>query len=551
MSATLTRPRLHHSGDSLVLVEFEPRMAPEVNARVVALAQAIVAARVPGVRDVVPGYAAAGVHVDPLHFDASALEQVVAHAWDATGPEPAAARVTEIPVCYGGPHGPDLEAVAAFAGCSPDEVAQRHAAETYRVYMLGFLPGFAYLGSVAASIAMPRRSAPRERVPAGSVGIAGLQTGVYPCDSPGGWQLIGRTPWTHVRGDQDGAGRGARRRPRALPAGAGRGVGRPGGRALAMSAAAALTVLRPGLLTTVQDLGRWGSQALGVPVSGAMDSFSHRLANALVGNAAAAATLEVTLLGPELRAERPLIAAVAGAEFTLTVDGRPVPHQAPFAIASGAVLRFGARHRGSRAYLAVAGGVDTPLVLGSRSTHLVSAMGGLDGRALISGDVLPVAAGEPAGLPREGRPLVRTATPSRPRLRVLLGPQDAWFSRPAIETLLREEFRVSTRSNRMGFRLDGPSLAALRQDEPLSEPVPFGALQVPAGGAPILLMADRQTAGGYPKIATVITADLPLAGQLGPGDVLTFTACTRAEARAALIARERELLRAMPGEARA
>lgn len=195
MSGPLARPRLHHSGDSLVLVEFEPRVSPGVNARVVALARAIAAARIAGVRDVVPGYASVGVHVDPLQHDVAALEQVVAHAWDVTVPEGAAARVVEIPVCYGGDHGPDLEAVAAFAGCGADEVVRRHSAGTYRVYMLGFLPGFAYLGTVDESIGMPRRPSPRERVPGGSVGIANRQTGVYPCDSPGGWQLIGRTPW--------------------------------------------------------------------------------------------------------------------------------------------------------------------------------------------------------------------------------------------------------------------------------------------------------------------------------------------------------------------
>lgn len=195
MSAPRTRPRLHQSGDSLVLVEFEPRLAPEINARVVALARAIGDARVAGVRDVVPGYASVGVHVEPLRFDSGALEQVVARAWDQAGTDGAPARVVAIPVCYGGVHGPDLDAVAAFAGCSRHDVVERHAAETYRVYMLGFLPGFAYLGSVDASIAMPRRAAPRDTVPAGSVGIAGRQTGVYPCDSPGGWQLVGRTPW--------------------------------------------------------------------------------------------------------------------------------------------------------------------------------------------------------------------------------------------------------------------------------------------------------------------------------------------------------------------
>jgi len=193
-AAALARPRLHHSGDGLVLVEFESAIAPEINRRAVALAGAIRAARVPGVRDVVPAYSSVGVHVDPLRFDPAALDAVVSHAWDtAAGAEPPA-RVVDIPVWYGGPFGPDLADVAAFAGCSGDEVIARHAGGRYRVYMLGFLPGFAYLGGVDVSIAMPRHASPRTSVPAGSVGIAGQQTGVYPCDSPGGWRLIGRTP---------------------------------------------------------------------------------------------------------------------------------------------------------------------------------------------------------------------------------------------------------------------------------------------------------------------------------------------------------------------
>ena len=320
-------------------------------------------------------------------------------------------------------------------------------------------------------------------------------------------------------------------------------------RAVVVSSAAGITVVRPGLLTTVQDLGRWGSQALGVPVSGAMDSMAHRLANALVGNAPTAATLEVTLIGPELRADRALVVAVAGAAFVLGVDGRAAPHLTAFALAPGATLRFGERRAGSRAYLAVAGGIDTPPVLGSRATHLLSGMGGLDGRALVRGDVLPLGPAPTDVAPRRASPASPPPAAGLVRsLRVMLGPQDTWFSPHAIDTLLNEVYRVSTQSNRMGFQLEGPLLAATRADGPLSEPVPFGALQVPAGGSPILLMADRQTAGGYPKIATVISADLPLAGQLGPGDIVRFAACTRTEARAALIARERELLRLMPEE---
>lgn len=190
----LSRPRLHHAGDALMLVEFEAAISPAVNRRAVAMAAAIRDARVAGVRDVVPAYASVGVHVDPLTFDAAGLEAIVSHAWDAAADADRPERLVEIPVCYGGRFGPDLAEVAAFAGCDEAGVIARHAAGRYRVYMLGFLPGFAYLGGVDPAIGAPRRASPRPVVPAGSVGIAGLQTGVYPCESPGGWQLIGRTP---------------------------------------------------------------------------------------------------------------------------------------------------------------------------------------------------------------------------------------------------------------------------------------------------------------------------------------------------------------------
>lgn len=305
-----------------------------------------------------------------------------------------------------------------------------------------------------------------------------------------------------------------------------------------------IEVLRPGLLTTVQDGGRWGQQALGVPVAGAMDTASLRHANLLVGNPAGAAALEITLLGPRLRAAAPLVVAVAGAPFELDVDGRPQPMDAPFTLGAGAVLTFGRRHLGARAYLAVAGGLDVPLVLGSRATHLVSRMGGLDGRALRTGDRLPIGP-SPTVQPHRAAagPAAHWLRPGPQALRVLAGPQDDWFTEASRHALFTTAFTVSPRSDRMGFRLDGPALVRAHGGELLSEPVPFGAIQVPAGGAPILLMADRQTAGGYPKIATVIAADLPVAGQLGPGDHIRFLPCTRADAVAALIARERVQLR--------
>jgi antagonist of KipI len=313
--------------------------------------------------------------------------------------------------------------------------------------------------------------------------------------------------------------------------------------------AAVVTVTRPGLLTTVQDLGRWGHQAQGVPVAGPMDTYAHRLANLLVGNRAEAATLEVTLVGPELTVDAPVRAALAGATFDVSVNDVAVAADRPFEIPAGGRVRVGPRHAGARAYLAFAGGIATAPVLGSRSTHLVSHMGGIDGRALHQGDRFPLES--PTGAP----PAVKLASEAcaylpqsgRARLRVMFGPQDGWFTRHALEALAGDVFSVSARSNRMAFTLDGPALAVARSGEPLSEPVPFGAIQVPAGGAPLLLMADRQTAGGYLKIATVILADLPIAGQLAPGDLVSFAPCTRAEALTALIARERDLLRAVPG----
>jgi len=186
---------VRRAGDTMLLVELERVIDPLVNQRAIELGVRLGGRRLPGVRDIVPGYGSLGVHFDPLRTDLVALEQAIAEEGSAasavdTLPAP---RVHEIPVEYGGAAGPDLAEVAAFAGCTVDEAIARHAAVTYRVYMLGFVPGFAYLGRVDRTIAVPRHRVPRERVPAGSVGIAGEQTGVYPLPSPGGWQIIGRT----------------------------------------------------------------------------------------------------------------------------------------------------------------------------------------------------------------------------------------------------------------------------------------------------------------------------------------------------------------------
>jgi biotin-dependent carboxylase-like uncharacterized protein len=433
--------------------------------------------------------------------------------------------------------------------------------------MLGFVPGFAYLGIVDARIAMPRHATPRVRVPAGSVGIAGVQTGVYPTETPGGWQLIGRTPMKPFDPSRDDpflmkAGDAVQFYPidrdeyeRMMPGPEGpglrlRGPERSGARGVSLgeprgrpASGPAVTVIKPGMLTTIQDVGRWGFQARGVPVAGPMDPVSHRLANALVGNGRDAALLEVTLVGPELVFDDERLVAVAGAEFDLSLDGRPVPSRAPFTVAAGSHLRFGARRLGARAYLAVSGGITVAPTLGSRSTHLVSAMGGVAGRALMAGDRLPL--GDPArpqGLALAPQAAVVALPGHRATVRVLPGPQVDYFSPDALDVLQSAPYLVGHHSDRMGFRLDGPRLTHARGADIISDATPLGALQVPASGQPILLMADRQTTGGYPKIATVIAADMTIAGQLAPADTISFVVCTPHDALTALIAQERALM---------
>ena len=303
---------------------------------------------------------------------------------------------------------------------------------------------------------------------------------------------------------------------------------------------ASLTVVKPGMLTTVQDLGRRGYQGLGVPVSGPMDVYSHRVATLVLGNHAMAAALEITLLGPELVADGKVTCAVAGAEIDVLVDDNPVAWNRPFDVPSGGRIRFAARHNGARLSLAVRGGFDVPPTLGSRSTHLVSRMGPFGGRSLRAGDVLPVGSmttgsaamvlPKPLDLPQGGA-----------RLRIVPAVHRERFTDDAWRVLVGARFIVTPQSNRMGYRLDGPTLTHVAEADILSEAMPIGAIQVPASGQPILLLAETATTGGYATIANVITADLPVAGQLAPGDWISFDEVSHAGALAALRAREASL----------
>lgn len=309
-----------------------------------------------------------------------------------------------------------------------------------------------------------------------------------------------------------------------------------------------IAVLEPGLLSTVQDLGRFGHRRHGVVVGGAMDRRSHAVANILVGNDPGAATVEMTLMGAALRFEAEALIALAGGGMRGAIGGEPVPVRRPVLVPKGAELRFTPTNIGCRTYLAVAGGIAVPPVLGSRSTYLRAGLGGLEGRALKAGDRLP--AGAPTALgerlrkllaaERGDRPFATTGwsaasdlDPSlrrSPHVRVLPGLQATAFDRDSLAAFHGERFTISPRSDRMGYRLDGPELRLSQPRDLLSEAVTTGTVQVPPESKPIVLMADAQTTGGYPRIAQVIDADLPVLGQLRPGDLLRFVPVGLAEA---------------------
>ncbi|WP_088553375.1 5-oxoprolinase subunit PxpB, partial [Calderihabitans maritimus] len=517
---------------------FGNSISEAINNKVRGMALTLNHRKLPGISEIVPTYRSLLVYYRPeeiSYHDLLCRLKEAAEAPETAKPPPST--TWEIPTIYGGMYGPDLEEVAAYHGITPTEVVSLHSRPEYIVYMLGFTPGFLYLGGMDERIATPRLHTPRTAIPAGSVGIAGRQTGVYPIESPGGWRLIGRTPVklfdpfrqppVFIRaGDRirfvpitEEVYHRLEEEYQNLEDNYQAYTPSPGN-------VPVFEVLKPGMLTTVQDLGRYGYQEFGVPVAGAMDQFALRAANLLVGNREEDACLEITLMGPTLRVLNDTVLAVTGADLGPTLDGHPIPLWQAVAARAGSILAFSGPRRGSRSYLAIAGGIDVPLVMGSRSTYLRGRLGGYQGRALRVGDIL---CRGPAG--KTSLDLARRFVPSAliPPLagdtievRVILGPQDDYFSAEGINTLLTAEYTVSNSSDRMGYRLTGPPIAHKGPTDIISDGVAPGSIQVPANGLPIVMMADRQTTGGYPKIATVITPDLDKLAQAQPGDRIRF-----------------------------
>ncbi|MDQ6672834.1 MAG: biotin-dependent carboxyltransferase family protein [Chloroflexota bacterium] len=305
-----------------------------------------------------------------------------------------------------------------------------------------------------------------------------------------------------------------------------------------------LEVISPGLLTSVQDTrGRPEFQRYGVPVGGAIDPFSASAANVLVGNTSEAALLEVTLAGPTLRFGTSTAFALAGADLSASLDGQPIAPGWSWLGRAGSTLSFGDRRTGARAYLALAGGLAVPVVLGSRATDLRAGFGGLAGRPLRAADRLPLASSVDV-VSRCGWHLAGAALAPGARerqVRVLPGPHLSRFVGGALDQLCAEPWEISAQADRMGYRLVGTPLRHKHRADVASLGLPVGAIQVPGDGEPIVLLADHQPTGGYTVVACVIRADLPLLAQRAPGDVVQFARTEAEEARAALMAQNRAL----------
>ncbi|MGM7667847.1 carboxyltransferase domain-containing protein [Microbacterium sp. A93] len=496
---------------------------------------------VPGIVERIPGARTVLVRFDPVRTSAAALAAVL-EATEVDAEHTTHAREVTVPVHY---DGEDLAEVAGLLGVSAEELVNRHLAADWQVAFSGFAPGFGYVVSGDPLFDVPRRSSPRTRVPAGSVALAGQFTGVYPRESPGGWQLIGRTdavmwdidreppallaPGVSVRFER--AGRDAivgqtseNRDDLASRRGvAARHAGATPGR-LGLPTGVTVEIVRPSLQLLVQDAGRPGHAALGVSASGAADRTALRDANRAVGNDPAAAVLE-SVGGAVLRFHGDGVAAVTGAIGTLTLtdaDGivRTIGHGEPFATADGDLLALGHPSHGLRYVIGVRGGFAAASALGSRASDTLA---GLGPAALASGDVIAIGdAGVHTVAPR---PVARElpASGDLVELTITLGPRDDWFTAAALEVLTGQEWLVTPRSDRVGIRLQGDvPLERAEQGELPSEGAVTGAIQVPPDGQPVLFLPDHPLTGGYPIIGALTDRCLDTAAQLPPGARIRF-----------------------------
>lgn len=492
-----------------------------------ALAAALSANPVAGVLEIVPAARTVLVVFDPEQISEEKLAAQIAGLNLSTVVAPLGPLV-EIPVRY---DGEDLADVASILGISEAEVVRRHTGSQYTVAFTGFAPGFAYLVGGDPSLNVPRRKTPRVRVKAGDVALAGEFSGIYPKDSPGGWQLIGSTPLAIFDPEREPAALlqpGFRVQFRDITKG--RFEVQPLQRKKRVrqsrSAAASIEIIYAMFPVLLQDEGRPGQFSQGVSESGAADRASYRIANRLVGNEPGVAALEITLGQVQLKAAGRMFLALSGAPAPIIVrkpDGRTkiAGRYEVLALDGGDILSIGAPPRGLRSYLAVRGGFDVPRFLGSSSRDLLAQIGPLP---LVAGSTVDVLEAPQNAIVSTGEiePFPMPAVGETVEIDVTLGPREDWFTEDFIARFLAQPWEVSPQSSRIGLRLTGSALERVDQRELPSEATVHGAIQVPINGLPVLFLNDHPVTGGYPVIANVARHHLDLAGQLPPGVNLRF-----------------------------
>ena len=493
------------------------------------LLPALVAAELPGVTEFVPAARTIMVRFSPGVVSAERLESMLL-AIEPTDARTGSTGEVTVPVRY---DGEDLGETARLLGLTSDELIARHQAATWTVAFSGFAPGFGYMAGDDPLFDVPRRTTPRTRIPAGSVALAGRFAGVYPKESPGGWQLIGRTDLAMWDIDRDppallkpGTTVRFERVEREL-------VQAAAPKPQIVDTAHAIGVVRPGLQLLVQDRGRPGMAAEGVSASGTADRAALAEANKAVGNAPGEAALELAGGGAALRFRGDAVVAVTGALCDVTLDSdqrsASMPHGQPFAVEDGDELRIGFAADGLRMLLGIRGGIALEPVLGSAATDTLAHLGPAP---LAAGSVVPlrgphhgIRSAEPTRAPRVPLPM----SGSTVELDITLGPRDDWFTQSALERLVSQEWEVTPRSDRVGVRLQGAApLERARDGELESEGAVTGAIQVPPDGQPVLFLPDHPLTGGYPIIGAVVDSDLDLAGQLPPGSRIRFRVRTDA-----------------------
>ena len=514
--------RVRPVGDRAVTVQLGSTLDEETLGRVRALDERLKERPLRGIEETVPTYAALLVIYDRNRISFPDLECQLLELTLGLERVDAPGGLVEVPALY---DGEDLCEVAAACGLSTDGVVELHASREYRVMMLGFSPGFAYMGFVDERLRVPRRGTPRTRVPEGAIAIAGTQTGVYPRRLPGGWNLLGRTslrlfdasrtnPSTLMPGDRVRfVPKDSLAASESLPKGGYSGNG--------------VRVLEPGILTAVQDAGRRGLRRLAVPQAGWADPRSARVANRCVGNHPDAPVIEICGPGLRLIFERATFVAISGAAVRARLDrsdlgggGLSVPPNVAVRVRPSNVLEVESLSDGVRACVAIAG-LEAPQVLGSASFDRGS--GFL--RPLEAGDGLDIVAHDADRALRE--PVEGVA--KRAQVRVVLGPQQDHFDPRIIEAFFATAWRAGLDSDRVGARLDGARLTHAGPTEIISDGMVPGCIQVPPDGRPIVMLSDCPTTGGYPKIGCVVSEDLGLLAQAIPGRTEIRFSVTRVE----------------------